>query len=60
MQAERQPDYPLLYSHPSFKYCDLLLDAPERTAWQRVLESRASVLDCASPLFALPITFSCH
>jgi hypothetical protein len=35
MQAESQPDYPLLYSLPGFRYCDLLLAAPERAAWQR-------------------------
>lgn len=34
MQQERQPDYPLLYSLPSFRYADLLLAAPERAAWQ--------------------------
>jgi hypothetical protein len=37
MQAERQPDYPLLYSLQGFRYCDLLLAAPERAAWQSVL-----------------------
>ncbi len=34
MQAERQPDNPLLYSVRGFKYCDLLLAAAERAAWQ--------------------------
>ena len=34
MQAERQPNYPLLYSLPGFRYCDLLLAPPERAAWQ--------------------------
>ena len=34
MQAESQPDYPLLYSLPGFRYCDLLLAAAERAAWQ--------------------------
>jgi hypothetical protein len=33
MQQERQPDYPLLYSLSGFRYCDLLLAAPERAAW---------------------------
>jgi hypothetical protein len=33
MQAERQPNYPLLYSLPGFKYCDLLLAPCERAAW---------------------------
>ena len=36
MQAESQPDYPLLYSLQGFRYCDLLLAAPERAAWQRL------------------------
>ena len=40
MQAERQPDYPLLYSLQGFRYCDVLLAAPERAAWQICLESR--------------------
>ncbi len=35
MQTEDQPDYPMLYSLPGFMYCDLLLVAPERSAWQR-------------------------
>ena len=39
MQAERQPDYPLLYSLQGFQYCDLLLAAPERAAWQCTLRS---------------------
>ena len=34
MQAECQPDYPLLYSLQGFLYCDLLLADPERGAWQ--------------------------
>jgi hypothetical protein len=38
MQAERQPDYPLLYSLQGFRYCDLLLAAPERAAWQKVVQ----------------------
>jgi len=39
-QAEREPAYPLLYSLPGFRYCDLLPAAPERAAWQICLESR--------------------
>jgi len=38
MQAERQPDYPLLYSLSGFQYCELLIATPERAAWQRTLE----------------------
>ena len=34
MQAERQPDYPLLYSLQGFQYCDLLLTEAERAAWR--------------------------
>jgi hypothetical protein len=34
MQKEDQPDYPLLYSLRGFRYCGLLLAAPERAAWQ--------------------------
>lgn len=39
MQQERQPAYSLLYSVRGFKYCDLLLAAPERAAWQICLGS---------------------
>jgi tetratricopeptide (TPR) repeat protein len=37
MQAERQPDYPLLYSLWGFWYCDLLLAESERAAWRVML-----------------------
>ena len=50
LQAEHQPAYPQLCSLPGFRYCDLLLAASERAAWQMVLEARARVLHCASPL----------
>jgi NACHT domain-containing protein len=33
LQAESQPEYPLLYSQQGFIYCDLLLAAPERAGW---------------------------
>ena len=33
MQQGRQPDYPLLYSLPGFRYCDLHLTEAERAAW---------------------------
>ncbi len=42
IQAERQPDYPLLYSLPGFRYCDLLLAAPELAAWQCFCQGRAA------------------
>jgi len=38
IQAERQPANPLLYSLAGFRYCDLLLAAPERAAWQIIFE----------------------
>ncbi len=34
LQAENQPNYPLLYSTGGFRYCDLLLREAERAAWQ--------------------------
>lgn len=39
MQAKSQPDYPLLYSMNAYRYCDLLLAAAERAAWQCMLGS---------------------
>ena len=42
MQKERQPDYPLLYSLQGFRYCDLLLAAPERAAWRKLQQSAVS------------------
>ena len=39
MQAAHRPAHPLLYSMQGFKYCDLLLAAPERAAWRRTLRS---------------------
>jgi tetratricopeptide (TPR) repeat protein len=37
MQAERQPQFPLLYSLAGFRYVDLLLVPAERAAWQALL-----------------------
>jgi len=39
LQAASQPAYPLLYGLAGFRYCDLLLAAPERAAWQEMLGS---------------------
>jgi tetratricopeptide (TPR) repeat protein len=36
MQAETQPEYPFLYSLQGFRYCELLLNQPERIAWHSV------------------------
>ena len=38
MQAESQPEHPLLYSLWGFRYCDLLMVETERTAWQATLD----------------------
>ena len=37
MQAEFQPQYPLLYSLQGYQYCDLLLAGPERATWRALL-----------------------
>jgi tetratricopeptide (TPR) repeat protein len=39
IQAEWQPEYPLLNSVAGFHYCDLLLVAAERAAWRRMFNS---------------------
>jgi hypothetical protein len=44
MQKEWQPTYPLLYSVQGFHYCDLLLAAPERAAWQMMLKLTTQTL----------------
>jgi tetratricopeptide (TPR) repeat protein len=41
MQAERQPQYHLLYSGQGFRYCDLLLSPLEQTAWRHIIGLRA-------------------
>jgi len=42
MQAEYQPAYPLLYSLPGFRYCDLLLTEAEREAGKAEGEMKES------------------
>jgi hypothetical protein len=44
MQAERQPQYPLLYSLRGFKYCDLLLAEAEREAGKAQGEAKQEAL----------------
>jgi hypothetical protein len=39
MQAEWEPEYPLLYSMKGYQYSDLLLAAAECAAWRRTLNS---------------------
>jgi hypothetical protein len=38
MQAQREPDYPLLYSLQGWRYCDLLLKEAESASWQIILQ----------------------
>lgn len=46
MQAEWQPEYPLLYSLWGFRYCDLLLAQAERAAWgEGILDFEFRILD---------------
>ncbi|WP_207787949.1 toll/interleukin-1 receptor domain-containing protein [Candidatus Thiosymbion oneisti] len=47
IQAERQPEYPRLYSLQGFRYCDLLLSDAERAAWRRILDPEAQIPDLA-------------
>jgi len=44
MQAEFQPEYPLLHTLSGFQYCDLLLTAPERAAWRMMFELKTQNL----------------
>jgi tetratricopeptide (TPR) repeat protein len=41
MQQKREPKYPLLYALAGFRYCDLLLAAAERDAWQHCLSLKS-------------------
>ena len=38
MQSQMQPKLPRLYSQRGFLYCTVLLDGPERCAWQGMLD----------------------
>ena len=42
LQAEDQPESPLLYSLRGFQYCDLLLADAERAAWQTLLNLQSA------------------
>jgi hypothetical protein len=37
IQAETQPEYPLLYSSQGFAYCEFLISACERAAWKTTI-----------------------
>ena len=53
LQAERQPEFPLLYSVAGFQYADLLLAPAERAAWLATLTVASAsdvALDCGSKL----------
>ncbi|MCI0348716.1 MAG: DUF1552 domain-containing protein, partial [Acidobacteriales bacterium] len=45
MEAERQPEYPLLHSLRGFAYCDLLLGDAERMAWITTLADNLAAAD---------------
>lgn len=49
MQAERQPEFPLLYSLPGFRYADLLLAPAERAAWQLISVSAGGPPAASNP-----------
>ena len=44
MQAELQPEAPLLYSLRGFQHCELLLATSERAAWQTILSLNSQPL----------------
>lgn len=46
MQADRQQDYPLLYSVQGFYYCDFLLADAERAAWRIALDDSQARRPC--------------
>jgi hypothetical protein len=52
LQAERQPEYPLLYSLRGFQYCDLLLAGAERAVWVVIVSDR-SLRDASSALVGI-------
>jgi hypothetical protein len=60
MQAERQPDYPLLYGLAGFEYCDLLLAAPERAAALASTADDATLSKAPSPLRSAGAVQSCR
>lgn len=45
LQAQRQPQHPLLYSLWGFRFCDLLLSPSERAAWRACLRRRGQDWD---------------
>lgn len=50
MQAQQQPQFPLLYSMWGFRYADLLLAPAERAAWQALRAGRAAAPPPSDPL----------
>jgi tetratricopeptide (TPR) repeat protein len=47
LQAERQPEYPRLYSLAGYQYCDLLLSRGEPESWEEVRERAEQALGWA-------------
>jgi hypothetical protein len=56
MQAKWQPEYPLVFSLRGFQYCDLLLAAPERAAWRRMLNSSRIPQPSSLPEFCCTVS----
>ncbi len=52
MQADRQPEYPHLYSLAGFRYCDLLLADTERAAWRNLLAGKCGPASSGVPTVA--------
>ncbi len=48
LQAERQPQYTVLYSLRGFRYCDLLLAEGERAAWRLILNPKVQISNLKS------------
>ncbi len=61
MQAQNQPQYPLLYSVQGFRYCELLLMEAARGAWHMLLGgSRREAADADSRSAAATSVASCR
>ncbi len=57
MQAERQPQYPRLYSLPGFQYCDLLLGRAEAESAERFRQACREVVERATQTLKLAEKF---
>lgn len=53
MQAEYEPESPLVYSTGGFEYCDLLLTEAERAAWRQTRMSGVRSRESLAPFHAV-------